>query len=248
VSGPEPTGSAPGGGPDDDPDDGGAPFQAVAVVVPARDEAERIDACLRSVRVALAGSGLPGAVCVVADRCVDGTEAVAARHADVVRNTAARTIGELRTLGARRLLTRLPARTWLLSTDADTVVPPSWVADHLRHARLGADAVAGVVDLDDPEALPPDVLCRYTDLVRAGTGADRHTHAYAANLGVRAEAFLQVGGFPAVPSGEEHALLARLRAAGRRVVCPVDVRARTSARTRGRAVGGLADLLRGLGA
>jgi hypothetical protein len=223
-------------------------IEAVVVVVPARDEAERIGACLRSVRVALAGSGLPGAVCVVADRCTDGTEAVAALHAEVVRNTAVRTIGELRTLGARRLLARLPARTWLLGTDADTVVPPSWVADHLRHARRGADAVAGVVDLDDPEVLPADVLCRYTDLVGAGTGVDRHTHAYAANLGVRAEAFLQVGGFPAVPSGEEHALLARLRAAGRRVVSPTDVRARTSARTEGRAVGGLADLLRGLGA
>ncbi|GAA2881601.1 glycosyltransferase family 2 protein [Pseudonocardia halophobica] len=232
---------APGGGPVE-------AVEAVAVVVPARDEAERLGSCLRSVRVALAGAGLPGAICVVADRCTDGTEMVAAPHAEVVRNTAARTIGELRTLGARRLLARLPARTWLLSTDADTVVPPSWVADHLRHTRRGADAVAGVVDLDDPEVLPADVLCRYTDLVRAGTGTDRHTHAYAANLGVRAEAFVRVGGFPAVPSGEEHALLARLRAAGYRVVSPTDVRARTSARTEGRAVGGLADLLRGLGA
>ncbi|MCE3552154.1 glycosyltransferase [Pseudonocardia sp. RS11V-5] len=227
---------------------GPADVEAVAVVVPARDEAERIGACLRSVRVALAGSGLPGAICVVADRCTDATEAVAAPHAAVVRNTEARTIGELRTLGASRLLARLPGRTWLLSTDADTVVPPSWVADHLRHARRGADAVVGIVDLDDPDALPPDVLCRYSDLVGAGIAVDRHTHAYAANLGVRAEAFRQVGGFPAVPSGEEHALLARLRAAGYRVVSPTDVRARTSARTEGRAVGGLADLLRGLGA
>jgi hypothetical protein len=57
-----------------------------------------------------------------------------------------------------------------------------------------------------------------------------------------------VGGFPAVPHGEEHALLARLQEAGYRVVRPPDVRVRTSARTTGRATAGLAALLDGLGA
>jgi len=60
---------------------------------------------------------------------------------------------------------------------------------------------------------------------------------------VRADAFLRVGGYPGVIVGEEHALLARLRHAGHRVLSPTDVRARTSARTTGRARGGLADLL-----
>jgi hypothetical protein len=49
-----------------------------------------------------------------------------------------------------------------------------------------------------------------------------------------------------VVSGEEHALLARLRRAGRPVLVADDVRARTSARVHGRARGGLADLLLGL--
>jgi hypothetical protein len=40
---------------------------------------------------------------------------------------------------------------------------------------------------------------------------------------------------------------ARLRAGGFRVVVAPDVRVRTSSRTQGRAIGGLADLLRGLG-
>jgi hypothetical protein len=86
-------------------------------------------------------------------------------------------------------------------------------------------------------------LARYTRLVAARVAVSTHGHAYAANLGVRADAFLQVGGYPGVIAGEEHALLARLRHAGHRVLSPTDVRARTSARTTGRARGGLADLL-----
>jgi hypothetical protein len=146
----------------------------------------------------------------------------------------------------RALLRRLSGpleRTWLLHTDADTVVPRSWVSDHLRYADTGADAVAGAVDLHDPHTLPADALCRYTDLVAAGTDEHEHRHAYAANLGVRAAAYARIGGFPAVTSGEEHALLALLRRHGHRVLSPTDVRARTSARLHGRARGGLADLL-----
>jgi hypothetical protein len=163
-----------------------------------------------------------------------------------VVNGAELTIGQVRDRGVRTLLRRLPGpaeRTWLLHTDADTVVPPSWVLDHLRHAAAGADAVAGAIDLDSPQSLPPDALCRYADLVAAGTGRYQHRHAYAANLGVRAAAYTRVGGFPAVTSGEEHALLVRLRRHGHPVVAPNDVRARTSARLHGRARGGVADLL-----
>jgi glycosyltransferase involved in cell wall biosynthesis len=209
----------------------------VGVVVPARDEEDRIEACLRSVRAALDRAGVPGRICVVADRCTDGTAVLAARHARVVPSEGPRTVGELRDLGLRAL----PTADWLLSTDADSVVPPTWVADHLRHAAAGADAVAGPVDLD--RELSGPVAERYRRLLSSTDG-----HAYAANLGVRASAYDAVGGFPAVPHGEEHALLARLHEAGFRVVRPPDVRVRTSARTDGRAAAGLADLLDGLGA
>ncbi|HEY0814308.1 MAG TPA: glycosyltransferase [Pseudonocardia sp.] len=222
----------------------------VGVVVPARDEADRIVACLAAIATAVRVAGCPAVTCVVADRCTDATAALArAAGADVVVNPLPRRVGTLRTIGVDRvgaLLGGVTERIWLLSTDADTVVPPSWVVDHLRHAEAGADAVAGAVDLDDPHALSADVLARYTTLVARRVADRTHGHAYAANLGVRADAFRRVGGYPAVASGEEHALLNRLRRAGFRVVSPTDVRARTSARTQGRAQGGLADLLRGL--
>ena len=219
----------------------------VGVVVPARDEEARIEACLEAVAAAVRRAGRPTVVCVVADRCRDATAELArAAGVDVLVNHRPLTVGDVRNLGYRRVACRLGGvteRTWLLGTDADTVVPPTWIVDHLRYAETGAAAVAGVVDLDDPHLLPADAVARYTRLVAARVAGRWHGHAYAANLGVRADAFLQVGGYPGVVSGEEHALLARLRHAGHRVLYPTDVRARTSARTTGRARGGLADLL-----
>ena len=151
----------------------------------------------------------------------------------------------MRNLGFRALVPRLGAvgeRTWLLSTDADTVVPPTWVVDHLRHAAAGADAVAGAVDLDDPHLLPADALARYTALVAARIAGRTHGHAYAANLGVRA-------GVPArrrLPGRSARSTPCSCGCVAGHVVSPTDVRARTSARRDGRARGGLADLLRAL--
>lgn len=219
----------------------------VGVVVPANDEEDRIEACLAAIAAAADYAGQPVVTCVVADRCRDTTaERARAMGADVAVNELPRRIGAVRNIGFDRVLARLGAATeriWLLSTDADTLVPPTWVLDHLRHAEAGAHAVAGAVDLDDPARLPPDALARYSALIARGITGSTHGHVYAANLGIRADAFGQVGGFPAVACGEEHALLRRLRHARLRVVSPNDVRARTSARTEGRASGGLADLL-----
>ncbi len=219
----------------------------IGVVVPARDEERRIGPCLEAVAAAVQRAGRPAVVCVVADRCRDTTaERALAAGVDVVVNRGPLTIGDVRNLGFRRVVGRLGGvteRMWLLGTDADTIVPSTWITDHLRYAESGAVAVAGAVDLDDPHLLPADALARYTRLVAARVAGSTHGHAYAANLGVRADAFLRVGGYPGVIAGEEHALLARLRHAGHRVLSPTDVRARTSARTTGRARGGLADLL-----
>ena len=46
----------------------------------------------------------------------------------------------------------------------------------------------------------------------AGTGP--HSHVHGANLGFRASAYLTAGGFPPVPTAEDHALVAALTAGG----------------------------------
>lgn len=243
---------------------------AVGVVVPARDEQERIVACLRSVRRALERlpAGTASAVAVVLDRCADHTpERVAALiagwpQAEVVHVTHATSapetplaatasgVGALRDLGVRRLLTRLggypPEQTWLLSTDADSTVPPEWAVMHLRHATSGAHAVAGLAELAGVRHLTVEALDRYRAIVASGLHGARHDHVYAANLGVRADAYLAVGGFPGAGSGEDHGLWRRLHVAGYHLEQPTDLRVRTSARVHGRAEGGLAGLLRSL--
>jgi glycosyltransferase involved in cell wall biosynthesis len=249
------------------------PVTAVGVVVPARNEQDRIGRCLSSVRRALAevSDGATTAVAMVLDRCTDATpERVASLVADWPQATVLTVppscspdvtaigragvrgsgVGALRDLGLRAVLDRLSghpaAGTWLLSTDADTTVPPDWVRAHLQHAADGVHAVAGLADLAAIDHLAVGALWRYRAIVEHGLHGLTHHHVYGANLGVRADAYLAVGGFPADGSGEDHGLWQRLAAAGYTLVQPVGIRVRTSARLRGRAEGGLAGLLRAL--
>lgn len=217
--------------------------RAVGVLIPAHDEVEHVESCLDAVAVALERlqRDVATAVCLVDDRSRDGTTPVARRwaagrgfrpHLDVTVNRTLVPIGVLRNQAARRVLHRLeavpPQAIRLLSTDADSRVPPDWAVRHVELAGSGADAVSGGVLPDGP--VPPDVL------VPDGV--------YAANLGVGAGPFRQVDGFPSVHSGEDVRLLRRLRAAGHHVLSSARIYVRTSARTRGRAIGGLADRLR----
>ncbi|MFD9466963.1 glycosyltransferase [Streptomyces sp. NPDC060027] len=73
-----------------------------------------------------------------------------------------------------------------------------------------------------------------------------HPHVHGANLGVSAAAYLRVGGFEPLPTGEDRDLAARLFAAGHRVARTDQHAVHTAARLRGRAPGGLADLLASL--
>lgn len=131
---------------------------------------------------------------------------------------ADRTIGEVRDLGMRAARTVLtghsPARIWLLSTDADTVVHPEWARRHVRLADAGYDAVAGVAHLDRPAGPTRAALERYAAVVGRARGPWGHGNVYGANLGIRADAFDAVGGFGPVPVGEDHDLWQRLGAAG----------------------------------
>ena len=249
------------------------PVTAVGVVVPARNEQDRIVRCLTSLRRALAEApdGVTTAVAVVLDRCTDATaEQVASvvadwPHATILAVPPSRRpnvaaiglsgprgsgVGALRDLGLRAVLDRLSghpaAGTWLLSTDADTTVPPDWVRAHLQHAADGVHAVAGLADLAATDHLAAGALWRYRAIVDNGLLGTTHHHVYGANLGVRADAYLTVGGFPADGLGEDHGLWQRLAGAGYTLVQPVGIRVRTSARLRGRGDGGLAGLLRAL--
>ena len=231
--------------------------RAVAVVVPAHDEEDLVGACLDSVRVAVAElpSDVAVAVTVVLDRCADRTPEIVRRRlagwpgavALPTHIGAGSGVGALRDLGVRDALARLeplhPEDVWVLTTDADSVVPTDWAVQHVRLAAAGAAGVAGTVALDGPETLSADVARRYDRIVCRLVDGPLHRHVYGANLGVRGDAYLDVGGFPADGPGEDHGLWAALARSGRPLAQPTGLRVRTSSRTAGRARGGLADLL-----
>ena len=233
----------------------------LVVVVPARDEQTRIGSCLRSVRRSLAHAGQHGlvnrsAVVVVGHRCDDDTLGRAEtglagiRHAAMVDGRSA-TVGDVRALGVRAAIDALPmgdraarrGTVWVLSTDADTTVPLTWVADILGHASSGAAAVVGMARLAGERHGSAGFHAAYAQIIAAGLHGPTHDHVYGANLAVRSDAYAAVGGFRPVAVGEDRALVDALAVNGAVLARPRGLLVTTSDRRHGRASGGLAELL-----
>jgi cellulose synthase/poly-beta-1,6-N-acetylglucosamine synthase-like glycosyltransferase len=220
----------------------------VGVVIPARDEALTIERTVASVLAALdRATRVAGcAVVVVAHRCEDDTAdraRVVLGDAGTVAATRTSTVGAARAIGVHHATRRLGApldRTWIASTDADTVVGPDWIERQLDLADQGVAAVAGIVALGDAE---PHLAARFRRSYRAGVAGGTHEHVHGANLGVRADVLRHHGGWHPLRSGEDQDLWRRL--AGTEVRHDPRLVATTSARLQGRAPEGFAaDLAR----
>jgi glycosyltransferase involved in cell wall biosynthesis len=229
---------------------------AFAVVIPARDEEALVGRCLQAVRRALATSSVPSSIVLVAHRCTDRTAEVARElltgPGEVVIENESPSVATARAAGAALAVSALrtlqppaspAARCWLLSTDADSEVPLTWLSDLRRHIDNGAAAVAGLVQVQGWEGSSAVARQAYRAILAAGMKVTHHEHVYAANLAVRLDAYLDVGGWPDETPGEDAALLAALRDRGWPVVSPTDVWVRTSGRRVARADGGLGALL-----
>jgi glycosyltransferase involved in cell wall biosynthesis len=227
----------------------------LAVVVPAHDEAELLPRCLAGLAVAVERvAPVPVNVIVVADACTDATAAVAAAGGAIVVTGTAGRVGAARAAGMARALRRGPDGLWLATTDADSLVPPDWLAWHLAHARAGAGVLAGTVEVDDWTPWPYALQSRYDTRYRAGVDGTTHAHVHGANLGVSGTVYVAAGGFPPVTHDEDRALIARARATGARIVsdtrCPVITSSRAGGAARaphgfaGHLVALAADLLR----
>ncbi len=176
---------------------------------------DRIDACLASVARAQAelvhrrGGAVSSRTVVVLDGCRDGTADVVDQYPAVdALVSEARCVGAARLLGAARavsLAARVPlTELWLASTDADCQVPLDWLATMVSCADAGADLVLGTV-WPGPglAAQVHDAWVAAHDLV-AG-----HEHVHAANLGIRASSYVEVGGWRALPHSEDLDLVTR---------------------------------------
>jgi glycosyltransferase involved in cell wall biosynthesis len=226
----------------------------VGVAIPARNERDEIPGALHAVVRALEHPSLGRArrVIVVAN---DGSEDDTGDRArrclrgiGEVLDGNFGSAGEARGAALERLVAIAgdlsPEEVWFATTDADSRVPPSWLAGQVRWWRDGADAVAGMVaPIWGGDAASAGLRARYEAMMAERGIGPSHPHVYGANLGFTAEIYLAAGGVPPVPNGEDHALVDALRAHGARVVSVADDPVRTSARLVGRASDGFAALL-----
>lgn len=225
----------------------------IAVVIPAHDEAATIARCVRSVLTAAADVAVPVTVVVALDACTDGSAAVLDEFgADVLAvEVDVRCVGAARAAGFRRARENYQqrgwgdAQVWFATTDADSTVDRSWLR---RQLDADADVVLGVVRIRDRRRMPAEVLRRYLAAYRAKFRADGrgHDHVHGANMGFRADAYWNVGGFAALPVHEDVDLVHRFDAVGARIARTVDIAVATSARPVGRAAGGFATHLQSL--
>lgn len=239
----------------------------IAVIVPAHNEAEELPGCLAALDAAVAAlaaaqPAVTARVYVVVDACSDGTADLVrtyraerpwarsvvahdanvgvARHRGVsaffAERDAAVAAPKIGRAGAARSTPRDRAREWISFSDADSRVPRHWLVSQLAHAARGADVVIGTVE-PRAETASPRLLAAWRARHDLREG---HAHVFGANLGIRASWYDRVGGCDPLATGEDAALVAKLRAAGAHCVATDTARVRTSARLSERAPDGFA--------
>ena len=218
-------------------------IEHVGIVIPARDEGELILRCLASVvgaaAEARARAGVRVSIVVIADECSDDTAAVArAFDGVIVHEASGANVGIARARGSRIALDL--GCSWLAYTDADSVVPPNWVTEQLRLADAGCDVVVGTVRPDFADLSAAHVARWHATHHRGQPNG----HVHGANLGVRAAAYLSVGGFAPLPEHEDNELVSRMKTAGAAIVASDEAEVVTSGRLVGRTAGGYAGHLR----
>ncbi|MES2609143.1 MAG: glycosyltransferase [Pseudomonadota bacterium] len=214
----------------------------IAVIVPAHNEEEHIAACLQSLAAASACpdlAGEPVVPIVVLDDCSDGTGRIATALGARTVDCRARNVGAARATGAQLAL--VAGARWLAFTDADSEVAPNWIAQQLCQQ---ADAVCGTVQVRDWGMHGEGVRERFDAFYQ---DRDGHRHIHGANLGLTARAYSEVGGFEALATGEDVALVNRLQECGLSIAWTAATRVTTSARKQFRAPAGFGATLLQLG-
>jgi GT2 family glycosyltransferase len=215
-------------------------------VIPAHNELPYLSACLRAVVTATLCVPIPVLVVVVLDSTDDGSAELAGQFGPDVHfiSVDAHNVGAARAagFGYARSLCAQDDECWYATSDADSRVDPGWLIHQLQ---VGADMMLGVVRVANWRQHSPELANHYVQQYEAGP-TDRHEHIHGANMGFSARAYWRVGGFRALPNGEDVDLVERFESAGYRIHRDPELSVVTSARVRGRAPGGFAQHLRQL--
>ena len=243
----------------------------VCVCVPARNEAARIGILLDALAAQDIAGPLP--VVVALNNCTDRTahhvRAAQERHAARISITLIDAqfddprphAGRARRLAMDAGVERVGSEGVLLSTDADTRPPATWVSANLAAIGRGLDLAGGRLLLDEREPLSARAVAAwagadaYWEAARALEDAidplpwdppPRHGDHTGASLAITARWYLRCGGVPELASGEDVALVQRAVSLGARLGHPANIWTRVSPRIAGRASGGMADAMRAM--
>lgn len=181
----------------------------VSVIVPGRNAAATLEACLAALR-----AGVHELV-YADDGSADGSREIAARYADrIVLAAGPPSAGAARNAGAAAAMGDV-----LVFVDADVVVHPDTVAA-LAMALADDPGLAAVFGSYDAEPAHPSLVSRFRNLlhhyVHQRAPADAETF-WAGCGAVRREAFARAGGFDPACRIEDVDLGRRLRAMGMRI-------------------------------
>lgn len=240
----------------------------IVVAIPARDEADRIGLCLAALHRQRVR---PDTVLLLLNNCTDTTATVSRAMAPglgfrlvvVIRRLPPprATAGHARRLAMTFAAAHAGRNGILLTTDADTVPPPDWIARNLAAIDAGADIVCGRALIDAQDArLIPGHLHSDDALERELTGLldnlawvldpephdppPRHAEASGASLAITMPMFRKVGGVPDIPCSEDRALVRAVWEHDGRVRHDPGIVVTVSGRVAGRATGGMAETIR----
>ena len=238
----------------------------VAVAIPAKNEGERIRACLARLTALQYDARIEElSITVVANNCSDKTAETARGFGhnvdvkEIVLHPSVANAGHARSAALELAAARLKApEDILMCTDADTIVSHNWLSKTIDYIDAGYDAVAGLARFLPVElrSLAPRhrhrlmLLRRYNnalDYLKAqsqrGELWPRHFYEGGASIALTYRMYLELGTIPTPPSGEDKALFDAIRKHGGNICHPLDVRVNTSCRTLGRAANGTSDTI-----
>ena len=241
------------------------------VAIPVRDEAERVGRCLAALS---RQSVPADHIVLLLNNCTDRTAEVVkelhpAHHKlhiiECSLDDSLASAGIARAMAMKHATSLVDSlrrdEAVILTTDADAEVPHNWMEANLRAIEQGADAVCGMAVIDPLEALLIPRHLHEDDAREVAYGrlldeiaslilpdsADpwpRHTEDSGASIAIRASMLRRVGGVPCLHSGEDRALIERLRLIDARVRHDAKISVVVSGRIEGRAQGGMADTIR----
>jgi len=187
-------------------------MRRVSVVVPAYNEEELLPKCLEALRAQVYDGEIE--ILVVDNASTDGTALVARSHGAIVVHEPSRGYGNALAAGFAAAHGDIIA-----CTDADTIVPKDWISRLVHEYDRHEDVVAigGEIEFATPNwkcrLLTDGFIPLFNRMDRANPAGP---HMWGANLSVRRDAFLAVGGWnPRFSLQTDSELSERLRRVGR---------------------------------